>query len=216
MENLTLNQKLVLIQSELKAPKNQFNSFGNYKYRSQEDILEALKPLLKKYDVSLTIEDEIKQISDLIYVEATVLIESGSETKSIKAQAGIDPNKKKMDLAQCFGSSSSYARKYALNGMFLIDDTKDPDATNDHGANQEPQVEKSKRKQKEELTVESPKWNTVVEAIKDGYTIEQVKSKYTVSKAVENALKKVSMVNEAINPQEEPQQEQETNQELFN
>lgn len=216
MENLTLNQKLVLIQSELKAPKNQFNSFGKYKYRSQEDILEALKPLLKQYDVSLTIEDEIKQISDLIYVEATVLIESGSDSKSIKAQAGIDPKRKGMDIAQCFGASSSYARKYALNGMFLIDDTKDPDATNDHGTNQEPQVEKSKRKQKEELTVESPKWNTVVEAIKNGYTIEQVKSKYTVSKAVENALKKVSMVNQAINPQEEPQQEQETNQELFN
>ena len=216
MENLTLNQKLVLIQSELKAPKNQFNSFGKYKYRSQEDILEALKPLLLQYDVSLTIEDEIKQISDLIYVEATVLIESGSDSKSIKAQAGIDPKRKGMDIAQCFGASSSYARKYALNGMFLIDDTKDPDATNDHGTNPEPQVEKSKRKQKEELTVESPKWNTVVEAIKNGYTIEQVKSKYTVSQAVENALKKVSMVNEAINPQEEPQQEQETNQELFN
>lgn len=216
MENLTLNQKLVLIQSELKAPKNQFNSFGKYKYRSQEDILEALKPLLKQYDVSLTIEDEIKQISDLIYVEATVLIESGSDSKSIKAQAGIDPKRKGMDIAQCFGASSSYARKYALNGMFLIDDTKDPDATNDHGSNKEPQVEKSKRKQKEELTIESPKWNTVVEAIKDGYTIEQVKTKYTLSKAVENALKKVSMVNEAINPQEEPQQEQETNQELFN
>ncbi len=216
MENLTLNQKLVLIQSELKAPKNQFNSFGKYKYRSQEDILEALKPLLKKYDVSLTIEDEIKQISDLIYVEATVLIESGSDSKSIKAQAGIDPKRKGMDIAQCFGASSSYARKYALNGMFLIDDTKDPDATNDHGSNLEPQVEKSKRKQKEELTVESPKWNTVVEAIKNGYTIEQVKSKYTVSQAVENALIKVSMVNKAVNPQEEPQQEQETNQELFN
>jgi len=216
MENLTLNQKLVLIQSELKAPKNQFNSFGKYKYRSQEDILEALKPLLKKYDVSLTIEDEIKQISDLIYVEATVLIESGSDSKSIKAQAGIDPKRKGMDIAQCFGASSSYARKYALNGMFLIDDTKDPDATNDHGSNLEPQVEKSKRKQKEELTVESPKWNTVVEAIKNGYTIEQVKTKYTVSQAVENALIKVSMVNKAVNPQEEPQQEQETNQELFN
>lgn len=216
MENLTLNQKLVLIQSELKAPKNQFNSFGKYKYRSQEDILEALKPLLKKYDVSLTIEDEIKQISDLIYVEATVLIESGSDSKSIKAQAGIDPKRKGMDIAQCFGASSSYARKYALNGMFLIDDTKDPDATNDHGSNLEPQVEKSKRKQKEELTVESPKWNTVVEAIKNGYTIEQVKSKYTVSQAVENALIKVSMVNKAVNPQGEPQQEQETNQELFN
>ncbi len=216
MENLTLNQKLVLIQSELKAPKNQFNSFGKYKYRSQEDILEALKPLLKKYDVSLTIEDEIKQISDLIYVEAKVLIESGSDSKSIKAQAGIDPKRKGMDIAQCFGASSSYARKYALNGMFLIDDTKDPDATNDHGSNLEPQVEKSKRKQKEELTVESPKWNTVVEAIKNGYTIEQVKSKYTVSQAVENALIKVSMVNKAVNPQQEPQQEQETNQELFN
>ena len=216
MENLTLNQKLVLIQSELKAPKNQFNSFGKYKYRSQEDILEALKPLLKKYDVSLTIEDEIKQISDLIYVEATVLIESGSDSKSIKAQAGIDPKRKGMDIAQCFGASSSYARKYALNGMFFIDDTKDPDATNDHGSNLEPQVEKSKRKQKQELTVESPKWNTVVEAIKNGYTIEQVKSKYTVSQAVENALIKVSMVNKAVNPQEEPQQEQETNQELFN
>jgi len=123
-------EKLIKIQSELKAPKNQFNSFGKYKYRNQEDVLEAVKPLLLKHGCTLTIHDEIKEISNIIFVEATATITDGKNTIEVKAQAGIDPNRKGMDIAQSFGASSSYARKYALNGLFLIDDNKDPDTTN--------------------------------------------------------------------------------------
>lgn len=129
-------KELIRIQAELKAPKNQFNSFGKYKYRSVEDILEAVKPLLLKYECTLIIEDEVKEVGGLVFIEATASIqkeESGRmEGRAVTAQAGIDINRKGMDIAQSFGSSSSYARKYALNGLFLIDDTKDPDATNDH------------------------------------------------------------------------------------
>lgn len=120
-------EKLIQIQNELKAPKNQFNSFGKYKYRSQEDILEALKPILLNHKCTLTIYDEIKEIAGIIFCEATATITDGNSIISVKAQAGIDINKKGMDISQCFGSSSSYARKYALNGLFLIDDTKDAD-----------------------------------------------------------------------------------------
>lgn len=124
--------KLTLIQSELKAPKNQFNSFGKYKYRSCEDILEALKPVLAKHGCTLVITDEVKEIGGIVFCESTAIISDGKDEVSVRSQAGIDPNRKGMDIAQCFGSSSSYARKYALNGLFLIDDTKDADATNDH------------------------------------------------------------------------------------
>jgi hypothetical protein len=126
-------KELIAIQAELKAPKNQYNSFGKYKYRSVEDILEAVKPLLLKYECTLIIEDEIKEVGGIVFVEATASIQKDMEGRAVTAQAGIDINRKGMDIAQSFGSSSSYARKYALNGLFLIDDTKDPDSTNDHG-----------------------------------------------------------------------------------
>jgi hypothetical protein len=125
-------RELIAIQSELKAPKNQYNAFGKYKYRSCEDILEALKPLLLKYECTLTIEDEVKEVGGIVFIESTAAIQKDMEGRAVTAQAGIDINRKGMDVAQSFGSSSSYARKYALNGLFLIDDTKDPDATNDH------------------------------------------------------------------------------------
>lgn len=121
------------IQFELKAPKNQFNAFGKYKYRNCEDILEAVKPLLEKYECFLTITDTIKEAAGIIYVEATARLTNGEFAASATASAGIELNKKGMDLSQSFGASSSYARKYALNGLFLIDDTKDADATNTHG-----------------------------------------------------------------------------------
>ncbi len=151
-------KQLVAIQSALVCQKNQNNKFGNYNYRSCEDILEALKPLLEKHDATLTVRDEVKQVenvpqmiivdestkpkkkqlvtSTLIYIEATATFTCDGESVSVTAQAGVDVNKAGMDIAQCFGSSSSYARKYALNGLFLIDDTKDADATNDHGKGQ--------------------------------------------------------------------------------
>jgi hypothetical protein len=135
-------KELIAIQSELKAPKNQFNAFGKYKYRSVEDILEAVKPLLLKYGCTLIIEDEVKEVGGIIFIESTASIQKDMEGRAVTAQAGIDINRKGMDVAQSFGSSSSYARKYALNGLFLIDDTKDPDSTNDHGKG--PTVTKTK------------------------------------------------------------------------
>lgn len=131
----SFDERLIAVQHELKAPKGQYNSFGKYAYRNAEDILEAVKPLLKKYSLRMTISDSIHSIeaNGMMYVEAMVSVTDGHTTARVSAQAGIDPNRKGMDIAQSFGSSSSYARKYALNGMFLIDDTKDADATNTHG-----------------------------------------------------------------------------------
>lgn len=126
-------KELIAIQSELKAPKNQYNSFGKYKYRSCEDILEALKPLLLKYECTLIIEDEVKEVGGVLFIESTVSIQKEMEGRAVTAQAGIDINRKGMDIAQSFGSSSSYARKYALSGLLLIEDSHlDPDASNDH------------------------------------------------------------------------------------
>ena len=121
-------KELLNIQSELKAPKSQYNSFGKYKYRNCEDVLEAIKPLLKKNKCTLYISDNILEVGGLVFVEAIATIKNEKEQEvAVSAQAGINPNKKGMDIAQSFGSSSSYARKYALNGLFLIDDTKDAD-----------------------------------------------------------------------------------------
>jgi len=127
--------KLVKIQAELKAPKNQMNAFGKYKYRSAEDIIEAVKPILFKNNCALLISDEIVQVSDRVYVKATaMLIDENNEELPIKVYgwAREEEVKKGMDAAQITGSASSYARKYALNGLFAIDDTKDADATNEH------------------------------------------------------------------------------------
>lgn len=124
--------KLLQIQAELKAPKNQFNSFGKYNYRSCEDILEAVKPLLLKHGCTLVITDEVKQVGTYTFIEAKVVLSDGNDVHTVTAQAGI-ADRKGMDISQTFGSSSSYARKYALNGLFLIDDTKDADVTNKHG-----------------------------------------------------------------------------------
>lgn len=135
---------LTKIQSELKAPKSQFNAFGKYHYRNLEDILEALKPLLAKYDATLIVTDEIHQAGNVIYCEATAILEwldgDNNTRVSTTAQAGIDINRKGMDVAQSFGASSSYARKYAVGGLFLIDDTKDADATNTHDDKPKPQA----------------------------------------------------------------------------
>lgn len=130
-------EALIKIQSELKAPKSQFNNFGKYNYRNCEDILEAVKPLLLENKCLLFITDKVIELNNGIYVEAKATFKHLDFEVSVTAQAGIDITKKGMDHSQCYGSSSSYARKYALNGLFLIDDTKDSDNTNDHGKKQE-------------------------------------------------------------------------------
>ena len=126
------NEKIVSIQSTLKAPKSQYNSFGKYKYRNQEDILEAVKPLLAEQGLTMNISDNVIEVAGVPVINAVVTVTDGESEISAMAQAGIDLNRKGMDIAQSFGASSSYARKYALNGMFLIDDTKDADSTNNH------------------------------------------------------------------------------------
>ena len=139
---MEIQKKLLTIQSELKAPKNQTNNFGHYKYRSCEDILEAVKPLLKKEGLVLTITDELVNIGERYYIKATVNIEGGEERISVNSYARESENKKGMDESQITGTASSYARKYALNGMFLIDDTKDAD-TMDNSKEVKPDIQKN-------------------------------------------------------------------------
>lgn len=128
MKNLI--KSLSAIQSELKAPKGQYNSFGKYKYRNCEDILEAVKPLLRREGMIMTISDQVVEDNGRFYIQAeVVLYDKEGESISVTAWAREEENKKGMDGSQVTGASSSYARKYALNGMFLIDDTKDADST---------------------------------------------------------------------------------------
>lgn len=122
-----MNDKLVKIQAELKAPKGQMNNFGGYKYRSCEDILEAVKPLLKKHELTIVITDDVVNVGQSNYIKATIRLSDGNDTIECGALAREAVAKKGMDDAQITGSASSYARKYALNGLFAIDDTKDAD-----------------------------------------------------------------------------------------
>jgi hypothetical protein len=132
--------------------------------------------------------DEVKELGGVLFVEAVATISDGKLLIQSKAQAGIDPNRKGMDIAQSFGSSSSYARKYALNGLFLIDDTKDADATNDH---------KPKTESKTRLAPNTAEYKKVFDGLRNGFTMQQVKTKYQVSKQVEAQLLK-ELGNEAV------------------
>lgn len=131
MEKMTLSQKLATAQSDLKAPKVQYNNFGKYHYRSADDILEAVKPINKTYGLTLYISDEVVEISGRFYVRATATVTDGITSLSVTAFAREAESKKGMDESQVTGTASSYARKYALNGLYLIDDTKDAD-TDEH------------------------------------------------------------------------------------
>lgn len=132
---MNIYEKLTEVQNELKAPKSRYNSFGKYNYRSCEDILEAVKPLLKSKKLAMTVKDDVYSVEGRFYIMATVTVfDCESEEKiTTTAYAREDSDKKGMDGSQITGSSSSYARKYALNGMFAIDDTKDADSWNTHG-----------------------------------------------------------------------------------
>jgi hypothetical protein len=181
METLSFQEKLLRVQSELKAPKGQFNSFGKYKYRNLEDILESAKPLLAKYGLCLTITDEVQELGGVLFANARAIIFDVDGTKAeCRAQAGIDVDKKGMDMSQTFGSASSYARKYALNGLFLIDDTKDAD-TQDNSD------------RKVTIPASGPKFDQLVEWLRKGNDIAQAEKKYDISASVKKKL--LSSVN---------------------
>lgn len=128
---MTFQQKVVAVQSELKAPKGQYNSFGKYNYRSCEDILEGVKPLLNKYGLYLKISDAVELIGDRYYIKATATLSDADNCISTSAYAREPLEKKGADASQVTGATSSYARKYALNGLLCIDDTKDADSVED-------------------------------------------------------------------------------------
>ena len=139
---LTPYQRLIKVQSELNAPKNLYNNFGKYKYRNLEGILEAVKPLLAKYDLVLKIKDKVTLIGDRYYIEAVAVIRdalTGEVVDEATALAREAQSKKGMDESQVTGTASSYARKYCLNGLFLIDDTKDADTDEHHNQTHRPQ-----------------------------------------------------------------------------
>ena len=144
-------QRLMQVQKELKAPKGQYNSFGKYKYRSAEDILEAVKPLNIEHGLLLTLSDEPELIGSYQYIKATATITDGKSSHSVTAYARESLNKKGMDESQITGTASSYARKYALNGMYLIDDTKDAD-TDEHQNQQNGQQGKSQQPKPDGIT----------------------------------------------------------------
>jgi hypothetical protein len=152
-----LVEKLNYIQTNLKAPKNQYNEFGGYRYRSLEDITDALKPLLVETGTILLMSDDIKQIGTRFYIESTVTLSDGAESISVKAYAREAEEKKKMDDSQLTGAASSYARKYALNGLFAIDDTKDADSLNK--GNEEEEKKQKPKNQPNQKQIDQQKDN---------------------------------------------------------
>jgi len=159
-----ISEKLLSIQITLKAPKSQFNKFGNYNYRNSEDILEAVKPLCEKHKTVLTLSDQIVNVGERYYVEATATLEciEDNSIKVVKASAREAESQKGMNAAQITGSASSYARKYALNGLFNIDDTKDDDFNNKHGKDSS-STKKKETKQDKEETHETQSFGNVTE-----------------------------------------------------
>lgn len=170
MEDKTIHQKLIEVQEELKAPKGQYNSFGKYYFRSTEDIVEALKPLLIKRGLLLLMYDEIELIGSRIYVVSTADLTDGATNIKVSARARESETKKGMDDSQITGTASSYARKYALNGMFLIDDSKDADTPEYSG--QMNNQQQSKQPKQPEITLDAVKTalNELVKKTNGDYT----------------------------------------------
>ena len=176
----TLNDKLASVQTRFKSKKSRFNSFGKYNFRSAEDILEAIKPFLLELGVSVRINEEIISVDPLPMMQSTATISDGDNAIHATAIVGVDLNQKGMNVPQQFGSASSYAKKYALGNLFLIDDTADSDATNTHG---------KAPKSKNTLTSEKdPAYPKAVEFIKKGGKLSAIKAKYNISKEIETKL----------------------------
>lgn len=159
---MKLHEKLLAIQTKLKAPKGQYNKFGNFNYRSAEDILEAVKPLNAEQGVLLTITDEIKEVGWRIYVVATATVSDGTDELKVSAFAREPENKKGMDESQITGATSSYARKYALNGLYAIDDNKDAD-TDEHKKQQDNAPKKQPKQQQSKQEIDMQQVHATVE-----------------------------------------------------
>ena len=168
---MTIYQKLSQIQTEFKSKKSRFNSFGKYYFRSAEDILEATKPFLNKLGVTVTISEELVVDGPMPIIKSTATITDGDNAIHATSIVGVDVNQKGMQAPQQFGSASSYAKKYALGNLFLIDDTQDSDATNNHGKDKLTDINKAKT------------------YIKSGGSVDAIKKNYPLTSAQEAELK---------------------------
>ena len=180
MEEQTLNSKLATIQTKFKSKKSRFNSFGKYKFRSAEDILEATKPFLLQLGVTVTIQEQMLTAEPFPILESTATITDGKDAIHATAVVGVDLAQKGMPMPQKFGSASSYGKKYSLGNLFLIDDTADSDAINSHG--KAPTAKSTLTSEKD------PAFPKAVEFIKKGGKLEAIKAKYDLSKEIETKL----------------------------
>lgn len=186
---MTLHDKLTKIQVELKVKKARLNKFGKYNFRSAEDILEAIKPFLTELGLSLKVVEELVDSEHNFgfpMIKSTAYITDGKESISANAIVGVDLDQKGMATSQQFGSSSSYGKKYALGNLFLIDDTQDSDATNDH----KPKV-KATQAAKPILHAKTKQYNAAVKYLEEGGDIKTIKLKYDVSEDLEESLLKL-------------------------
>ncbi len=172
-----LNQKLATIQTELKAKKSSYNSFGKYYFRKAEDILEATKPFLLKHGVTVTLNEELIMTDPVPTIKSTAIISDGKDSISATAIVGVDLNQKGMQTAQQFGAASSYGKKYALGNLFLIDDTEDADATNNHGKSKA--VNKIKQAAKPIMTKDQ--FEKAKEYIIAGGDMKAIEAKYKIN-----------------------------------
>ena len=180
-----LNQKLATVQTRLKTKKTSYNAFGKYYFRKAEDILEAVKPFLLEQGVSVTINEEIIATNPVPTLQSTATISDGKDAITATAVVGVDLNQKGMQTAQQFGAASSYGKKYALGNLFLIDDTQDSDATNDHGRKASV-VDNLKKKAKPTIT--SDQMTQALQYVSVGGSVEAIKSKYKLTEQQEKQL----------------------------
>ena len=170
-----LNKKLAVIQTELKAKKSSYNSFGKYYFRKAEDILEAVKPFLMREGVSVRVDEELIHDSPPT-IQSTATISDGENSITATAIVGVDLNQKGMQTAQQFGAASSYGKKYALGNLFLIDDTADADSTNGHG-----KASQIVNKHIKKSMMNDEQYKKAVEFVKNGGAITAIESKYTIT-----------------------------------
>ena len=170
---MTLTKKLTKIQTEFKSKKSRYNSFGKYYFRSAEDILEATKPFLKELNVTVTVHEELVSFDPPV-MQVTAKISDGKETIESQAVVGVDTDQKGMQMPQRYGAASSYGKKYALGNLFLIDDTQDADATNNHG--------------KAKATITNADFAKAKKYVKSGGKVDAIKSKYSLTQAQETEL----------------------------
>ena len=186
-----LNQKLATIQTKFKSKKSRYNSFGKYYFRAAEDILEATKPFLLDLGVSVTLTEQVIPGYNVPIIQSTAIISDGENQITATAVVGVDLNQKGMQMPQKYGTASSYAKKYALGNLFLIDDTQDADGSNEHGNSG---VSKLKEKAKSNITAEQ--MNKAKEYIMAGGKVKTIKAKYKITPTFEQELLKIIETNE--------------------